>query len=432
MKKILVAFIALAFSLSAASAADKAGFDKHFTSGRLRLDLQFAGNYENLYVFLETLCKESNWAGPRENILDNLDRGDHYMKVFATDGTLIYSRGFNTLFREWRTTAEAKKVSKTSTLSLWMPFPKEKVRVVIYDKPKDSGKLTEMLAFEVDPADKLIVDTPDTSNKVVKLLDNGNHENKVDMVFLAEGYTAGQMDKFMGDARRFMDYMFEMEPYKDRKADFNIWAVESVSREDGTDIPQNGIWKDTAFGSHFHTFYEDRYLTLPDQKLICQAVSGVPCDALFVIVNTQKYGGGGMYNFYGIASADDSQALPVFIHEFGHSFAGLGDEYYTSSTAYDGFYNLEVEPWEPNITTLVDFPSKWKSMIAPGTPVPTPNDPSYGSRAVGLFEGGGYMSKGIYRPAFDCRMKTNAAESFCPVCQKAIGEMIDYLIGKGR
>ena len=229
-------------------------------------------------------------------------------------------------------------------------------------------------------------------------------EHKVDLLFVAEGYTAGQMDKFHKDCRKFMEYLFSMEPYKSRKDDFNVTAVDVVSSESGTDIPDRGVWKHTALNSHFYTFYIDRYLTVTDYKAIAENVAGVPFDALFIVVNEEKYGGGGIYNSYALGTA-------------GHSFAGLGDEYFTSEVAYEGFYDTGVEPWEPNITTMVDFAGKWKDMIDSG---------KWDEEQVGVHEGGGYMAKGVYRSREDCRMRTNSAPDFCPVCQRAVDRMIDY------
>ena len=218
-----------------------------------------------------------------------------------------------------------------------------------------------------------------------------------------------------------------MPPYNRHKEDFNIWAVESISEESGTDIPHEGVWKKTVANSNFYTFRSDRYLTAQNQKTICQIATAAPYDALYVIVNNEKYGGGGIYNFYGLSASDCPWALEVFVHEFGHSFAGLGDEYYDSSTSYEEFYNIKIEPWEPNITTLVNFDAKWKDMLPAGTAVPTaPLADKKDNVTIGVYEGGGYMAKGIYRPVMDCRMKTNQAHGFCPVCQRAIEKMIEY------
>ena len=248
--------------------------------------------------------------------------------------------------------------------------------------------------------------------EVVSLINNGDKSKKVDLLFVAEGYTANEMDKFIKDAQKFTGYLFNTEPYKSRKDDFNIWAVKSISKDSGPDIPHQGIWKQTVLESNFYTFKIDRYLTAPEYSLIASAASNAPFDAIYVIVNTDKYGGGGIYNYYALSMSDHPTESMVFVHEFGHSFAGLGDEYYTSEVSYEDFYNLKVEPWEPNLTTKVHFDAKWKDMME--------------KDGVDLYEGGGYMAKGIFRPAQDCRMKTNTAPSFCPVCIRAINRMIDY------
>ena len=249
---------------------------------------------------------------------------------------------------------------------------------------------------------------------------SGDMQDKVDLLFIAEGYTADEMEKFHSDCRRLMDSLFMMEPYKSRREDFNVAALDVISEESGTDIPDKGIWKDTAMKSHYYTFYVDRYLTMPDQTAIADRISGVPFDAMYVVVNDDGYGGGGIYNSYGMGTSDNALADKLFIHEFGHSFAGLGDEYYDDEVAYQDMYDLNVEPWEPNITTKVDFGRKWKDMIGSG---------EYGD-SLGLFEGGGYTAKGMYRPRLDCRMRTNGSPDFCPVCQRAINRMIDYYCGK--
>lgn len=399
-------------------------YDAHFTGERLRLDLIFAGNSTKQEIFLAGMKKEDTWAGSKQNLIDYFGYGEYFFEVYSGK-EIIYSKGFCTLFQEWRTTAEAAKVSKAFTNSVWMPFPKETVKVVFYDRVKKTGKFSELFSFSIDPTDKMINCEKENNYKVSSIQLSGEPENKVDILFIAEGYTAKEMKKFLKDCRKFTEYLFSMEPYKGRRDDFNIWAVESISQESGTDIPNKDIWKNTIALSNFYTFYTDRYLTAPDQTAIASLASNAPFDALFVVVNEEKYGGGGIYNFYGLGTSDHRLSNEVFIHEFGHSFAGLGDEYYDSSTAYEDFYNLAVEPWEPNITTLVNFGAKWKDLILPSTPQPTPNDSTY-LDVVGLFEGGGYMTKGIYRPYLDCRMKTNTAKGFCPACQRAINAMIDF------
>jgi len=401
-------------------------FEDYFTPERLRIDLVFAGNNEYQKIFLEELHAEKEWAGSKKNLIDTFGYGENLIEVYSYEGNnLIYSKGFCSLFEEWRDTPESKEVEMAFTNSLWIPFPKEKVKVVISERNFEDEKFAKIFSFNVDPDDKSIKRDIENDFTVTSILNNGASENKVDIVFVAEGYTRDEMAKFRSDAARFAGYLFEIEPYKSRKSDFNIWAVESISVDSGTDYPQQGIWKNTIAGSNFYTFKTDRYLTAPDHKKVVQLVTNAPCDAIYVIVNVNKYGGGGIYNYYGLSMSEGKYAAEVFVHEFGHSFAGLGDEYYNSDVAYQDMYNLKTEPWEPNLTTLVQFELKWKKFVSDLTPVPTPNDIKY-KGLIGVFEGGGYSCKGIYRPFIDCRMKTNTAEGFCPVCVDAINRMIDY------
>ena len=419
MRHLLQTALAAAVLLLTASfhtGAQGPDYDTYFTPDRLRVDFILAGNAQEQHAYLSGLRKECAWAGSRASLIDPFRYGEYMFEVRSGD-TLIYSKGFSTLFQEWRTTAEAREVSKAYTQTVWMPFPKDDVRITLSERVKETGGFREIFSCNVDPADALISHEAAPDYTVTPLLTYGDMEHKVDLLFVAEGYTEKEMYKFHRDCRRFMKYLFTMEPYKSRRRDFNLKALDVVSRERGTDIPNRDIWKNTALNSHFHTFYIDRYLTVPDHKAIADNVSGVPFDVLFIVVNENEYGGGGIYNSYALGTARDRQSYKVFIHEFGHSFAGLGDEYYTSEVAYENFYNLETEPWEPNLTTLVDFDSKWKDMIDSG---------EWPEEQVGIHEGGGYMAKGVYRSREDCRMHTNTAPDFCPVCQRAISRMIDY------
>jgi hypothetical protein len=235
------------------------------------------------------------------------------------------------------------------------------------------------------------------------------------------------MGKFREDVKKMADILFAEAPYSDYKDKFNVWAVESISQDSGTDIPGEKIYANTAVNSSFYTFGLDRYLTTQDIKAVNDFAAAVPHDNIIVLINSAKYGGGGVYNYYSGSTTDNPLSPKVFIHEFGHGFAGLADEYYSSTVAYDGFYPLNVEPWEPNITTMVNFESKWKKIITRDTPVPTPPEEKY-SNVVGLFEGGGYSAKGIFRPELDCRMKSNGQKGYCSVCRNAIKKMIEYYI----
>ena len=425
MKKFIT--LCAAALLSIAAFAQQPKYETYFTPDRLRIDLTFAGDASYQKIYLDGLVKECAWSGSKTNLIDTFNYGEYRLEVQTLQGEAIYSKGFNTLFQEWRTTADAVTTPQAFCSSYTIPYPKEEVVLKVYERGKATGVYSEIFSVGINPADKLISHEVANSWKVSSLMQNGDPATKVDMCFIAEGYTAQEMEKFRADALRFTEYLFTMAPYNRHKEDFNIWLVESISEESGTDIPHEDVWKKTVANSNFYTFRSDRYLTAQNQKTICQIATAAPYDALYVIVNNEKYGGGGIYNFYGLSASNCKWAEEVFVHEFGHSFAGLGDEYYDSSTSYEEFYNIKIEPWEPNLTTLVNFESKWKDMLPSGTSVPTPtlSDPK-DNVSMGVFEGGGYMAKGIYRPVMDCRMKTNLAQGFCPVCQRAIEKMIGY------
>ena len=400
-------------------------FNMYFKNHALRFDFLLGGNSKEVFVYPGDVKQEPYWAGNKTNLIDPFDYGTYRFRVFdIRSDSLIFSKGFCTLFQEWQTTAEAKKTDKTYYQAAIFPFPKNDVRLEI-DARQWDGTFKTIYTTNIDPKNYFITKESPREYVTKTILDNGKPEKKVDIVILAEGYTDKQSDKFFDDAERVSNYLFEQEPFKSEKENFNIQAVFTPSAESGTDIPGEYIYKNTAFNSSFYTFDLPRYLTTSDMKNIYDAASCVPYDHIYVLVNTDRYGGGGFYNFITVCTSDNELTRQVFIHEFGHGFAGLGDEYYNSSVAYEDYYNLAIEPWEPNLTTLVDFDSKWKSMMEPTTPVPTPRIAKY-SRTLGAFEGGGYMSEGIFSPFMDCRMKSNESEGFCPVCAEAIRKVIRY------
>lgn len=403
-------------------------YDTFFTGERLRIDFTLAGDCKEQCAYLDEIHRESEWAGPRGALIEPFDYGQYNIQA-SVDGRTVFSRGFSTLFEEWRTTDEASKVARAASQCVWMPFPKQTVHIVLSQRIRATGKMEAMLEFDLDPSDRHIIPGPENRYRIVPLQVNGDACDKVDIVIAAESYTESQMAKFRKDAQDLTDYVFSMEPYASRREDFNIWLVESPSQDGGADIPQDGIWRSTVMDSGFDTFYEDRYLTVWNHKKIASAISGAVFDAIIVLANEAKYGGCGIYNSFAMATSDHRLSGPVFIHEFGHCFAGLADEYYDSSTAYLDYYPAGIEPWEPNITTMVSFGSKWEDMIDEGTPVPTPADSSH-IGIIGAYEGAGYMAKGCWRPYIECRMLNNTAPGFCPVCQRAINRMIDYYTGK--
>jgi len=400
-------------------------FEKYFTDKVLRVDFMFSGNSNKTIVYPVGMKEEPYWGGSKVNLTDLSNTGNFKYEVYdSEDKSLIYSRGFCTLFQEWQTTAEAKTTDRSFYEVTTMPFPKNKIRFVISVRERN-GNFSELYETTIDPADYYIRREKTIQAGAYKLYGEGTSDKSVDLAFIAEGYKQDEMGKFREDVKKMAQALFAEPPFSEYKDKFNIWAVEAESQESGTDVPGEKIYVNTALNSSFYTFGTARYLTTQDIKAVNDYAAVVPHDNIIVLINSSRYGGGGVYNYYSGTTAGNALSEKVFIHEFGHGFAGLADEYYSSTVAYDEFYPLDVEPWEPNITTMVNFNSKWKDMIAGDTPLPTPAEEKYGN-VTGLFEGGGYSAKGIFRPELECRMKGNGPKGFCSVCRKAIKEMIDY------
>lgn len=397
-------------------------FNQYFTEASLRVDFMLAGDAKNETVYLDKLKKEPFWGGSKVNLIDRFNYGEYKFEVFdEKSNELIFSRGFCTMFEEWQTTTEASKVKKSFMQTVTLPYPKSNIIFKLYSRDWN-GEFHQVLEIEIDPKDYFI--NPEKESWAYKkIMDNGEPAQKVDLAILAEGYTKSEMIKFEDDAQKLIAYMFNQEPFKEYQSKFNIWLVYSESLESGTDIPGKDIYKKTVLNSNFYTFDSERYLTTMDVFSVRDAAAVVPYDDICIVVNSEKYGGGGVYNHYCLSSANHELSNNVFVHEFGHSFAGLGDEYYNSSTSYNDFFNLEIEPWQPNLTTLTEFSLKWENLMDKETPIPTPREKEF-ENTIGVYEGGGYVSKGMYSPFMDCRMKSNAPNYFCPVCRDAIVKMI--------
>jgi len=416
----LIVSISLLLIFQRAYAQD---FDRLFDQGVMRIDLVFSGTAEETSYALSGVKKEQYYSGSVTQLIDPFDYGDHKFVVKnASSGEVIYSHSYCTLFREWQTTEESRSVRRAYSHVLRFPWPKATVMVEIHDR-NSQGIMEKGWSATFDPT-SIYTDPGNTFQfESVDLEIHGGSEEKVDILFLAEGYTLEEMGKFLEDARRSAGYIFSEEPFKSNRNLFNIRAVKSLSRDSGADIPGEGIWKNTVVNSSFYTFGVERYMTTMDYRSVCDVAANAPYDQIYILVNTDKYGGGGIYNHYSISAADNLQSRAVVIHEFGHAFGGLADEYYSSAVAYNDYFPLDVEPWNPNLTTLVDFDSKWKSMLSRGTAVPTPAE-DRNKELLGVYEGGGYVSKGVFRPMMDCRMHSNDAV-FCPVCSAALLRMIE-------
>lgn len=418
MKSLL---LSLMFAVTLNSSAQ---FDKFFQNTTLRLDYVHTGNFKTDSYAIDELIEEPYWGGSQVNLLSPVDYGNY--KFTITDigsGAVIYSHHYSSLFSEWQTTAEAKETYRAYPENVVFPYPKKPVMVDFYNRTRDN-EWVKKFSYKVDPKSYFIKKERRLEYPSFVVNKAGDPSVCLDIVFVPEGYTAAEMDKFKADCARLADFLLKCKPFNEYSNKINIVGVEAPSQESGADIPGKDVWKKTLLNSSFYTFDVDRYLTTSDMKSVRDVAANAPYDQICIVANSQVYGGGGIYNHYALFTSDNPYANYVFVHEFGHAFAGLGDEYYNSEVAYEDFYNLKVEPWEPNLTTLVDFDSKWKSMVSPGAPIPT-SDRDKDKYVVGAFEGGGYMTKGVYRPSHDCTMKSLSYNNFCPVCQKAIRDMIE-------
>ncbi len=401
-------------------------FDEYFENKTLRTDYIFTGNSQKQEVYLDELTSLPQWAGRRHHLseLPLAGNGEITMTDKAT-GQVIYRTSFSSLFQEWLGEEEATRVQKGFENSFLLPFPKKEALVTVSLK-NARQEICAQLTHEVRPDDILIHQRGTERLTPHRYLhQGGNMEERIDVAILAEGYTEAEMDIFYRDAEATCEALFAHAPFDKLKDRFNIVAVASPSTDSGVSIPLKSEWKSTAVSSHFSTFYSDRYLTTSRVKSIHNWLAGIPYEHIIILANTDTYGGGGIYNSYTLTTAHHPSFKPVVVHEFGHSFGGLADEYFYSD-APSPLYPYDKEPWEQNISTLVDFESKWKDMVPAGTPIPTPAKTSLNEiyTAVGVYEGAGYTSKGIYRPVTECRMKINEAPGFCPVCQRALERLI--------
>lgn len=418
-----LAFILLLAALSAAN-ANADDFEKHFRDSTLRLDYIFTGNAERQEIALDEMVMEPRWHGKKNRLADIPVEGNGQITVrrHAT-GDTIYRQSFSTLFQEWLTYDEAKGTRRSFENVFLIPMPREAVDVNVRLADNRRETMVEY-THAVDPDDILIRKAgfgDVTPHVCIQRADDP--EKCINIAFLAEGYTADEMPLFVEDATAATNALFEHEPFKRLRGRFNVTAVQATSKESGTSVPSKGVWKETALHSHFDTFHSDRYLTTLKLKDMHDLLAGTPYEHIIVLVNTSNYGGGGIYNSFNLAMAHHRLFLPVVVHEFGHSFAGLADEY-----AYEqepiAMYPSDVEPWERNITTLKDFHGKWETMIKKGTPIPTPMGGD--TSTTGVYEGAGYSLKGVYRGRQNCRMRTNEEKDFCPVCQKALEDIINF------
>jgi len=405
-------------------------FDTYFIDMTLRMDYFCEGNrqWDTTYLFDNGFVVEEGrpWSGSLTQLLDPIDNGDY--RILVKDrltGTPIYSRTYNTLFREYRDTPAGKDSIARFEEVFNMPLPKGPV-VICMQQRDDHQKFYTKNTFVYDPSIRRLNTLKKEGPKPIRLSVKGDSHVKIDIAIVAEGYGPGEREKMMADFAKFKEYLLGVEPFKSRKDDFNVWGVPVFGEKSGLTDPNKKIFVNSAVGASYNTFGADRYLMTPRLFQLHDMLSNTPCDHIIIMANSIHYGGGAIYNFYAISSLTD-MAYYVLPHELGHSIGGLADEYVDTQLAYNDMHKETTEPVEPNITTLVDFDSKWKSMLDPSTPIPTPvctpNSKNENCGPLGVYEGGGYKAKGVYRPVVNCMM--NYYAPFCPVCSKALNTMFD-------
>lgn len=421
--------LALAVAVTAFGASAATDFDRHFSDSTLRVDYILGGKADNVSVSLYGQSKSAGWAGRRHS-LDKLPyTGNGQVTVVdSATGDTIYRNSFSTLFQEWLATEEAAKTPRAMEHTVLVPLPVNPATVSITLLDSRHNVIAETSHLYL-PEDVLVgISKTNLITPHKWLHRGGDSADAIDVAILAEGYTSQEMDSFYTHAATAVEEILSYEPFRNHRDRFNFVAVATPSADSGVSVPRLNDWKSTAFSSHFSTFYSDRYLTTDKVFTINDALRGIPYEHIIILANTEEYGGGGIYNSYTLTAARHPMFRPVVVHEFGHSFGGLADEYFYTGDVMEDTYPQDVEPWEPNITTLKDFDSKWNHLLKKGTPIPTPVNKA-NKFPVGVYEGGGYSFKGVFRPADECRMRNNTYPTFCPACTDALDRLIRFYTG---
>lgn len=451
-RALTVVGVSLLLSAAVSDASASPEFMTHFNDSTLRVDYIFGGGPGGVTLLLDGQSKSPLWAGRRVNLDSVPYEANGCLTVTdPATGEVLYKTSFSSLFHEWLDTEEASTTRRSFQNTYLLPLPKGEADITL-TLTDNRHKPMASMTHRYSPKDELVALKAPSGHNYRYIHQGGDPRSAIDIAILAEGYTPEEEELFFEHASTMANEILRYEPFASHREDFNFVAVMSPSAESGVAIPLKKEWPKTAFDSHFSTFHSARYLTAPSVQKMYDALSGIPAEHIVILANTDNYGGGGIFNSYLMSAARNDKALPVTVHEFGHSFGGLADEYFYAGEE-DGTYPLDIEPWEPNITTLVDFDSKWKHLVKPGTPVPTPWEAETHDRektmkkasekakkrkvssadeapVVGVYEGGGYKSKGIYRPVISCRMRDNHNPSFCPVCREALERIIVFYTGK--
>ncbi len=468
-KNLFFLLLLLFVTLSMSKAQD---YDKYFKDKTMRFDFFHLGNANEEHISFDQIVSDGIWGGSKTKLIDKLRLGKYFFEIIDPESnTIIYSRGYSAIYGEWETIPEAKEKWGVFHESVRFPWPVKKVTLVL-NKRNEKNEFTPVWKYEIDPqADYVNPADLNSLFNIYNAMENGDPENKLDIVVLPEGYAKEDAEKLRKDVDHLIESLFKVEPFKSRKNDFNIRAVEVIAPNSGCNHPQQDIYKRPATSVSYGAFGSQRYALGYDNKKIRDLASAVPYEYTIILMNDSIYGGGGIYNLYSIAACDNAFTEYLFVHEFGHHFADLADEYYTSATAYE-MGSTVIEPWELNVTSQTEKEKiKWKELIEEDTPVPTPwekekfdnhsievqkkraemraakskeadmeklfrnqqeweeevlNNMKYSGK-IGAFEGAMYHQYGIYRSYPNCIMYTRTTY-FCPACQRAINMVIDQSV----
>jgi hypothetical protein len=468
---LLVPALVLSLAGPALAGSDQSSFDEHFTGQTMRLDYTHAGTATEEHISLDAFRIEGEWPGSRTRLVDPTGMGKYQVEMRDLETQqVLYTRGFASIYGEWETTGEAHRgVWRSFHESQRFPEPRHPVQVLLKKRAAD-GTFREIFSTLVDPASRQVDRSrPAPVGELWTVSPGRDPATSLDLLILGDGYTAGERDRFRDDVRRAADAILGVEPFASHRNAIAIRALHVPSAEPGISEPRAGKWRSSPLGLSYNAFDSERYMLTFDNRSLREIAAQAPYDALLLLANSRKYGGGGIFNLWATAAAGSGQLEYLVVHELGHSFAGLGDEYYTSPTSYEETTAPGTEPWEPNITALADPEHlKWRHLVAPETPIPTPWDQeAYDELAlayqrkreqlwaegadearmealfaeikqatgpmlagqehageVGAFEGAGYQARGLYRPTTDCMMFTRNPDHYCPVCTDAIDRVI--------
>ena len=472
MRRPITVLIAVLACLPPATLLADESFEGHFVDRTMRVDYFHTGGMGEEIFSLDEIVSDGPWAGSTTRLLDDLNLGKYLFTVIdQASNQSIFSRGFASLYGEWETTGEARSTHRTFHESLRFPWPKKPVRVIL-EVRNAQNEFHPVWSIAIDPSSRFVnPSNPIPMGKVWSVLKNGDPKKKVDLLILGDGYSDTEMEKFHRDAKRMADVLFTFEPFKSRKSDFNVWAIDTPSATSGVSRPRADSFRQTPISVTYNIFDSERYALTNANKSLRRVAAAAPYEYVEILINEEQYGGGGIYNFQATASVNAGYADYLFVHEFGHHFAALADEYYTSDVAYETGATSHPEPWEPNVTALHDPENlKWRDLVESETPLPTTwkkEEYETASRAyqerrrelrrqrvpetkmdeffdevkawsteflgdqehsgkVGAFEGASYEARGLYRSEIDCIMFTRDEVGFCRVCKRGITRIIDF------